>query len=108
MDFLKKEPALGGAIVSVIGAVLGLFIKNPQLVVALGSLAGVFLGVRSVVTPVTTAATQVTQAATQAATQVAGDLTEATAGAVGEITTAGEGIVNNTVDRVVGGLLGKG
>jgi hypothetical protein len=108
MGFLQKQPALAGALLSLLGAVLGVFIHNPALVVALVGVAGAFLGVRSVVTPVTTAATNITQAATQAATEVTKSLDQTVVGTVGEVTGTGQAIIDSTVGRVVDGLLGKG
>ena len=108
MDFIKKEPALVGALATLCTVVLGFFIHNPQLVAAMVGVFVAFLGVRQVVVPVTTAATQITQSATQAATQVVQNLDQTTVGTVGEVTDAATSVINNTVDQVVGGLNLKG
>jgi hypothetical protein len=107
LDKIKKEPALASAVVTLLGAVLGVFIRNPAMVAALVTAAGFFLGVRQVVMPVTTAAENITKAATQAATETAKNLGADTVGAVGNVTKAGESIVNNTVNGVVSVLGGK-
>lgn len=106
LNKLKKEPALIGSLLSVAGSILGIFIHNPELVAALLGVAAVFLGVRQVVTPVTTMVEKVTTAATDAATEVVKTLDSTTVGVTGNITKAGESVINNTVDKVVGGLLG--
>jgi hypothetical protein len=105
MNFLRSQPALAGAIASLIGAAVGVFVKNPGLAAALGGVFLAFLGVRQVVTPVSKAVEVATEAATTAATEVARNLGKDAAGAVGEVTGTAEGIVNNTVDVVVGGIL---
>ena len=104
MNFLKKEPALVGAILSALGAVLGLFFKNPALVAGLVGVAATFLGVRSVVVPVTTAATNITTAATQAATATVQSLDSTIVGTVGEVTAPAQAIITSTVHDVVGAL----
>jgi hypothetical protein len=105
MSFLKNNPALAGAVAALVGAVVGVFVKNPALAAALGGVFLAFLGVRQVVTPVTKAAEVATEAATTAATEVAKNLGDDAIGAVGEVTDTAQGIVNNTVDVVVGGVL---
>jgi hypothetical protein len=105
IERIKKEPALVSAFVTLLGAVLGVFIKNPAMVAALVTAAGFFLGVRQVVTPVTTAAENITKAATQAATDTVKALNPDIVGTTGHITKAATDIVNNTVDNVVGGIL---
>lgn len=106
LDKIKKEPALVSAAITLLGAVLGVFIHNPALVAALLTSAGFFLGVRQVVTPITTAAENITKAATDSATLVATELGKDTVGIVGNVTKAGEDIVNNAVNQTVGNLLG--
>jgi hypothetical protein len=107
MNFLRSQPALAGALASLLGAVAGLFIDNPELVAALVGVAAVFLGVRQVVTPVTKAVEVATEAATTAATEVAKNLGDDVVGVVGEITGPAQAIVNETVATVVGGVLDK-
>lgn len=107
MNFIKDHPTIGGAILSLIGAVLALFIHNPDLVAGLVGMAAVFAGLHQVVVPVTTAATQITQAATDAATKVASDLDKTVAGSVGEIIPAAQEVVDNAVTTVLSGILGK-
>lgn len=107
LTFLRAHPPLGGAILSVLGAALGAYIHNPEMVAALVGIAAVFIGVHQVVTPATEAATKIGLAATQAATQVVQSLDETAVGTVGEVTEMGQSVINTTVDRVVGGLLGK-
>jgi len=108
MGFLKRYPALTAAGISALGAVLGVFIKNPDLVGALLAVAGTFVGLHTLVTPVTTAATNITTAATQAATETATavvkSLDETVVGTVGVITPAAQQIVQSTVKEVVGAL----
>lgn len=104
MSFLKRYPALVAAGVSALGAVLGVFIKNPDLVAALLAVAGTFVGLHAVVTPVATAATQTVQAATTAATQVVQSLDQSVVGTVGELTAPAAAIVQSTVKDVVGAL----
>jgi hypothetical protein len=106
LDKLRSEPALGGALLSLLGAALGVFLKNPALVASLVGVAGVFLGVRQVVTPVATAATQISQAATQAATQTVSALGQDTVGIVGEVTQPAKDIITTTVADVTGVLSG--
>lgn len=101
---LRREPALTGALAALLAAVLGVFIKNPELVAALVGVALAFIGVRQVVTPVATMVENVTAAATGAATQVAQDLGETTVGAVGEVTDAAQNVVDNAVNSVLGAL----
>jgi uncharacterized protein YqgC (DUF456 family) len=105
MNWLRSQPALAGAIASLIGVVIGIFVDNPQLAVALGGVFLAFVGVRQVVTPVTTAATKITEAATQAATKTVEQLDETVVGTTGEVTDAARDIVTSTVREVVGGLL---
>lgn len=106
LTFLKDHPPIGGAILSVLGAALGAFIHNPEMVAALVGIAAVFVGVHQVVTPVTTMTTNVAKAATDAATAVAKDLDATAAGTVGQVTDVAQHVVNNAVDRVVGAILG--
>lgn len=106
MNFFKQHPTYGGAVLSLLGAVLGLFIHNPELVAALVGVAGVFVGVHAVVTPVTTAAQNMTTAATQAATQTVQSLDQTIAGTVGEVTPAAQAIITSTVHDVVGAITG--
>jgi hypothetical protein len=106
IERIKKEPALVSAFVTLLGAVLGIFIKNPAMVVALVTAAGFFLGVRQVVTPVAEAAENITKAATQAATETVKALNPDIVGTTGHITKAATEIVNNTVDQTVGNILG--
>lgn len=106
MKFLKDHPTFGGAALSLLGAVLGIFIHNPELVASLVGIAALFVGLHQVVTPVTTAAAKITDAATQAATQVAADLDQTIAGGIGEVTDAGQSIVNNAIDKTIGNILG--
>ena len=105
MSFLRNEPAFSAAVLSVIGAVLGIFIKNPELVAALVGVAAVFIGVRQVVTPVTTMTEKVTEAATEAATEVTKSLGRDTVGAIGTVTDAAQGIIDNTVGKVIDKIL---
>lgn len=107
LKFLKDHPPLGGAILSVLGAALGAYIHNPDMVAALVGMAAVFVGVHQVVVPAAEAATKITQAATQAATQVTQSLDQTVVGTVGEITAPAQSIVNSTVHEVVNGILGK-
>lgn len=107
MSFLKDHPTLGGALLSLLGAVLGIFIHNPALVAALVGTAAVFVGVHQVVTPVTTAAVAITDAATQAATKVASDLDSTIAGTTGQVIPAAQQVVDNAVNTVLGGVLKK-
>lgn len=106
LNKIKDEPALVGAFLTLVGAVLGVFIHNPALVAALITSAGFFLGVRQVVTPVTTAAAKITDAATTAATEVVKSLDETTIGAVNEVGTVAQNVINNAVDKTVGQILG--
>lgn len=108
LKFLQDHPPLGGAILSVLGAALGAYIHNPDMVAALVGMAAVFVGVHQVVTPVTTMATNVAQAATQAATETVKSLDQTVVGTVGEITAPAQAIVQSTVHEVVNGILGKG
>ena len=107
MKLIKKEPALAAALLSVLGAILGIWVKNPELVGALVGAAAVLMGVRQVVVPVTTVVEHVTTAATNAATETAKNLGSDTVGAVGYVTKAATEIVNNTVDKTVGNLFSK-
>jgi hypothetical protein len=107
MNFLRTQPALAGAVAALIGAVVGVFVKNPEMAAALGGVFLAFLGVRQVVTPVTKAAEVATEAATTAATEVAKNLGDDVVGVVGEITGPAQAIVNETVATVVGGVLDK-
>jgi len=107
MTFLKDHPTLGGALLSLLGAVLGVFIHNPALVASLLTVAGLFVGVHQVVTPVSTAAVAITDAATQAATKVAADLDETIASTTGTIIPAAQQVVDNAVNTVLGGVLSK-
>jgi hypothetical protein len=104
MGFLKRYPALTAAGISALGAVLGVFIKNPDLVAALLAVAGTFVGLHAIVTPVSVAATQTVQAATTAATEVVKSLDETVVGSVGEVLPAAQQIVTSTVKEVVGAL----
>lgn len=104
MGFLKRYPALAAAAVSALGAGLGVFIKNPDLVAALLAVAGTFVGLHTLVTPVATAATNIVTAATQAATQVTQSLDQSVVGTVGEITTPAAQIITSTVHDVTGAL----
>lgn len=106
LDKIKKEPALVSAAVTLLGAVLGVFIKNPALVASMITVAGFFLGVRQVVTPVTTMTENVAKAATDAATEVTKQLSDTTVGVAGNVTKAGSEIINNVVNQTVGNLLG--
>lgn len=105
LNKIKKEPALSAALLSFIGSILSLFIHNPALVASLLGVATVFIGLRQVVTPVTTMTENVTKAATQAATNVAKTLGETTVGTVGEVTDTAKSIVNNVVNQTVGNIL---
>jgi hypothetical protein len=107
IDKVRDEPALSAAILSLLGAVLGFFVKNPALIASLVGVAAVFIGVRQVVVPVSTAATQMTQAATQSATEVVKSLDSTVVGTVGEITAPAQQIVQSTVHEVVAALGGK-
>lgn len=62
--------------------------------------------IHNALTPVTTAAAQITEAATTAATEVVKSLDQTTVGVTGNITKAGESIVNNVVDQTLGNILG--
>lgn len=107
MKFLSKHPTLGGAVLSTLGAVLGIFIHNPELVAALVGVTALFLGLHQVVTPVTTMVENVTQAATDAATQTASQLSSTTVGVVGKVTDTAKDVILKTVDSVVGSLFKK-
>lgn len=105
-EFLKRQPALAAAIASLITAAVGLIIKNETLAASLAGVALTFLGLRQVVTPVTTAVENVTRAATDAAVAVARDLDDTVAGTAGTVTGAAERIVDNVVTQTVGNILG--
>lgn len=103
----KEHPTQATAIAVI---VLGWFsfILPAAVIGGLGSIIGIILGVgvHSIVTPVTTAATQITEAATTAATEVTKQLDQTTVGVTGNITKAGTDIVNNVVDQTLGNILG--
>lgn len=103
--FLRDHPTWGGAALSLLGAVLGIFLKNPQMVAALVAVAAAFLGIHEQVTPVAKVNQTATQVATEAVTQVVAALGATTVGTVGEVTGAAETIIEGTVGRVVDRLL---
>lgn len=109
-DLMARNPVRTMAVVAALTA--GLAPILPAWIIAtlngvLAALLGV--GVHGVVTPVTKAATQITQAATLAATQTAQALTDATVGVTGEITDAARATINGVVHEVVSVLpLGTG
>lgn len=107
MNFLKDHPTIGGALLSLLGAVLALFIHNPPMVAALVGIAAVFAGLHNVVTPVTTMVENVTQAATDAATKTVEQLDKTTVGTITQVTDVAKDIILTTVDDVVSGLLKK-
>lgn len=107
MGFLKDHPTIGGAILSLLGAILGIFINNPELVASLVGMAAVFFGLHQIVSPVSTMATKMTEAATKTATQVVAGLDQTAIGTVTEVTDTAQSLINNTVNQVVPALLGK-
>lgn len=104
LNFIKSHPAIGGAIVAVIGSILGAFIHNPAMVASLLATAGVFFGINKTVVTVTDATVKITDAATTTATEVVKELDKTVVGAVGEVVPAAKDIINNTVNQVVGAL----
>lgn len=84
----------------------------PFLPTALGLFLGGALSIiigkplHEIVTPVATAAENVTRAATEAAVQVARDLDETVVGTTGTVTVAAEHVVDKVIDGVVGRVLG--
>ena len=106
-NWCKEHPTQAVAIVTI---VLGWFsfIIPPAVLGGLATIVGIVLGVgvHSIVTPVTTAATQITEAATTAATETVKQLDQATVGVTGNITKAGTDVINNVVNQTVGNLLG--
>lgn len=107
LNWIRGEPPLCAAIVSLVGAVFSSFIHDPQLAIALGGVFLTLVGIRQVVTPVTTAVSNVTEAATTAATKAIESVDATTVGVVGNVTKAGTDIINNVVDQTVGQILGR-
>jgi hypothetical protein len=106
--FLRNHPTWGGAALSILGAVLGVFLKNPEMVAALVAVAAAFLGVHSQVTPTHKAREVAGVAASQAANKVAAQLDGAAAGPVGTVTAVGGKVVGEVlvgVRDIVGSLL---
>jgi len=103
----KEHPTQAVAIVTI---VLGwfFFIIPPAVLGGLATIVGIILGVgvHSIVTPVTTATAQITEAATTAATEVTKQLDSTVVGVSWNITKAGTEIVNNVVDQTLGKILG--
>jgi hypothetical protein len=89
ITWIKKEPALTAALVSLIGVVLGIWIENPELVAAHVGVIAALLGVRQAVVPVAKLP--------EVVTQVVQDLGPETVGVVGNVTKAGR----ETIERVL-------
>lgn len=106
LNLFRKHPSISGMIIAILGAVLGFFLHNPEMVASLLTIAGVFLGVRQVVVPVTDATVKITEAATTTATKVVESLNKTVVGTVGTVTPAAETIIKDTVHEVVGGVFG--
>lgn len=104
LKFIKSHPAIGGAILSVIGSILGFFFHNPAMVASLLATAGVFFGINKTVMTVTDATVKITDTATTAATEVVKSLDHTVVGTVGEVLPAAKDIITNTVDDVVGAI----
>lgn len=79
------------------------FILPAAVIGGIGSILGIILGigVHNAVVPVTTAATQITEAATTAATETAKALSTATVGAVGEVTGTAQAVVHDVLASVL-------
>jgi hypothetical protein len=107
MKWVMDNPSRSMALfVLVMGAIAP--IVPVAIITMLSGIASILLGVgvHSVVTPVAKAAEKITIAATEAATEVVKSLDSTIVGASGNVTKAGTEVINNTVDRVVGDLLG--
>lgn len=109
---LLLEPVLAANLAAAALAVavaFGLPISGEQRAALVGivvpALAILGAATRHVVTPVVTAAANITDAAAEAATSVAEQLTETTAGAVGQVTAVGKGIVSRVVEDVTAAVL---
>lgn len=102
---IKVEPAAVAAITSLLTAGVSLFVKNPALTGALVTVAVTFIGLRSVVVPVTKAAEVAVTAVTEAATKTAEALTGATVGVVGEVSDLGAAVVSSVTKDVVAGTV---
>lgn len=103
---IKSEPAVVGAISSLIVAAIGLVVKNQALAGALAGVAITFLGLRSVVTPVGKAVEIATTAAAQAATAAVTEVSTLSAGVAGEVTDMGKDIVSSVTKDVVRDTVG--
>lgn len=93
IKFLRLEPALTTAVLSLLGAVLGIYIKNPELVAALVGVAAAMLGVRQAVVP--------TVKLPGILHETVEELNTHTVGNAGEVTDKGQGIIDSVLDRVL-------
>lgn len=105
IGFIKKQPTLATALVSLFAAVVGMFVDKPAVASALVTVFAVLLGVNHVVTPVSTMVEKVTDATTIAATETAKQLGRNTVGAVGEIVDGGSEVVETVIDLTLGKVL---
>lgn len=109
LGWAKDHPTQASAIGVII---LGWFsfILPAAIIGGLGSILGITLGtlVHNAVTPVTTAAANITEAATAAATETAKALGQTTVGTVGEVGATAQAVVEDVLRTVVPPILGKG
>lgn len=100
-NLLSREPALAGAVASLVGAIIGMVVGNEALAAALGGVVLAMLGVRQTVTPVAKADERIVNTARAAALETASRLTDGTIGAAGEVTQAAKAVVGGVVADVV-------
>lgn len=104
---MKGNPVRTMALATLITGAVATFVPAAVIAAVLGVLSiALGVGVHELVTPVTTATTQVVEAATDAATQAVQSLGVTTVGVVGEVTEAGRDVITTTVHDVVGALGG--
>lgn len=94
---LKREPLLISAFLTLLGVVLGIYLKNPELVAALVGVVAAMLGIRQTVTPVG----KVPEIATEVATKTVEQLSSHTVGKVGEITDGAKEVIDQTVGKIL-------